>query len=70
MQQFPSSLLRSRFCNSYASVRYVHPANVTSNSELNWFPMQVLLSKELPDAQVLEPTPGVPLQIPAPSNLP
>ncbi|KAG6671429.1 hypothetical protein I3843_16G003400 [Carya illinoinensis] len=31
---------------------------------------KVLLSKELPDAQVLEPTPGVPLQIPAPSNLP
>ncbi|KAH7569866.1 hypothetical protein ACOSP7_017728 [Xanthoceras sorbifolium] len=28
-----------------------------------------LLSKELPDAQVLEPTPGVPLQISAPSNL-
>ncbi|GLT34493.1 hypothetical protein SLA2020_090030 [Shorea laevis] len=29
-----------------------------------------LLSKELPDAQVLEPTPGVPLEIPSPSSLP
>ncbi|KAJ0038576.1 hypothetical protein Pint_23315 [Pistacia integerrima] len=28
-----------------------------------------LLSKELPDAQVLEPTPGVPLEISAPSNV-
>ncbi|XVF03440.1 hypothetical protein REPUB_Repub04eG0261700 [Reevesia pubescens] len=28
-----------------------------------------LLSKELPDAQALEPTPGVPLQIPPPYNL-
>ncbi|BFG17001.1 hypothetical protein CerSpe_032740 [Prunus speciosa] len=29
-----------------------------------------LLSKELPDAQVLQPTPGVPLEIPPLSNLP
>ncbi|KAE8100757.1 hypothetical protein FH972_018620 [Carpinus fangiana] len=29
-----------------------------------------LLSKELPDTQVLEPTPGVPLEVPAPSDLP
>ncbi|KAM0961399.1 hypothetical protein ACFX15_020233 [Malus domestica] len=29
-----------------------------------------LLSKELPDAQVLQPTPGVPLEIPLPPNLP
>ncbi|KAL5553492.1 hypothetical protein UlMin_040893 [Ulmus minor] len=29
-----------------------------------------LLSKELPDARVLEPTPGVPLEIGAPSSLP
>ncbi|TQD92384.1 hypothetical protein C1H46_021945 [Malus baccata] len=29
-----------------------------------------LLSKELPDAQVLQPTPGVPLQIPLRPNLP
>lgn len=29
-----------------------------------------LLSKELPNAQVLEPTPGVPVEISAPSNLP
>lgn len=32
--------------------------------------MQELLSKELPDAQVLEPTPGVPLEVLAASDLP
>lgn len=31
---------------------------------------QELLSKELPDAQLLEPTPGEPLEIPAPSDNP
>ncbi|KAM3739250.1 hypothetical protein ACB098_08G010700 [Castanea mollissima] len=29
-----------------------------------------LLSKEIPDAQVLEPTPGIPLEVQSPSNLP
>lgn len=32
--------------------------------------MQELLHKELPDAQILEPTPGVPLEISPPSDLP
>lgn len=32
--------------------------------------MQELLSKELPGSQVLEPTPGVPLEILAPSSGP
>jgi hypothetical protein len=54
----------------FALLRYVCPANVTGNWEFNWLLMQELLSKELPDAQVLVPTPGVPLEILAPSNLP
>ena len=32
----------------------------------NDYLLQELLSKELPDAQVLEPAPGVPLEIQAP----
>ena len=68
LQQFLSYFLI--YCVLLIAMHYVYPANVRDNWEFNWLLMQELLSKELPDAQVLEPTPGVPLEVPAPSDLP
>lgn len=38
---------------------------MVNDSILKWFTMQELLSKELQDAKVVEPIPGIPVEISA-----